>query len=73
MLQDYTNMPTANLMDLLAAETQKFTQLMADKEFSPEYEESKNIIQQIQAAINSRKETTITGSNISFTQSNTTS
>jgi hypothetical protein len=56
MRPDYQNMTTANLVDLLAQETQKFTQLMMDKKYGEEYEACKQVIQQIQAAISSRQE-----------------
>ena len=59
-IQDYNNMNTANLVDLLAQETQKFTQLLTDKEFTPEYEEIKNTIKLIQGIIESRQDSTIT-------------
>lgn len=51
MQTDYRNMTLAALIDLLAEETQKFTQLMADKNYGLPYEECKNVIQQVQAAI----------------------
>lgn len=60
MSVDYNTMTTPSLVDLLAQETQKFTQLMADKEFSPEYQACKNTIRQIQAVIESRNETATT-------------
>ena len=56
MRPDYQNMTTANLVDLLAQETQKFTQFMMDKKYGEEYETCKQVIQQIQAAISSRQE-----------------
>ena len=66
MLLDYSTMSTAHLVDLLAQETQKFTQLMMDKEFTAEYNECKAIIQHIQATIESRTEVTISDPNLSF-------
>lgn len=55
MLPDIQNMTMGELVDLLAQETQKFTQLMMEKEKSPEYETTKNLVQQIQAIIAVRK------------------
>lgn len=49
-------MNMANLVDLLAQKTEKFTQLMADKKFDEEYEKYKEDIKLIQTAILSRKE-----------------
>lgn len=66
-LDEYNNMNTANLVDLLAQETQKFTQLMTEKEFTPEYEEIKSTIKLIQEIIEFRQDTTITQPEISFT------
>ena len=65
-LDEYNNMNTANLVDLLAQETQKFTQLMTEKEFTPEYEEIKNNIKLIQGIIEFRQDTAITQPDISF-------
>jgi len=56
-------MATANLVDLLAQETQRFTQLMAENRFSQEYEECKGVIHQIQAVIESRRKEAITEHN----------
>ena len=55
MLTDYQNMTTANLVDLLAQETQKITQFMMDKEYGKDYEQCKQVIQQLQAAIAFRR------------------
>jgi hypothetical protein len=56
MHPDFQNMTTSNLVDLLAQETQKFTQFMAEKQFGQEYEECKHLIQQIQSIISSRQD-----------------
>jgi hypothetical protein len=57
MLPDYQNMTTSNLVDLLAQETEKFTQLMMDKKFGNEYEDCKQVIHQLQALITLRIDT----------------
>ena len=67
MTTDYSNIATPILVDLLAQETEKFTHLMSQKEQTPEYDEQKQIILQIQAVIKSRNETTITDPDLSFT------
>ena len=72
MFTDYNNMATANLVDLLAQETQKFTQLMSESRFSQEYEDCKGTIHQIQAVIESRNGTTITDPSLAFTPPDTT-
>ena len=54
---DYKTIPTQDLVDLLAQETRKFTQLLTDKNFNKEYRESKEIIQEILTEIELRKET----------------
>ena len=66
MMPNFNNMPTSHLVDLLAQETQKFTQLMMDKEFTPEYEECKRTIQCIQAAIESQNEIILTDTTPAF-------
>lgn len=55
MRPDYQMMSTANLVDLLAQETEKFTQLMMDRKYSDEYEYLKSRVQQIQAIIEMRR------------------
>jgi hypothetical protein len=72
MLPDYQTMSTAILVDLLAQETQKLTQIMSGKELTPEYEESKQTILQIQATIQSKENPTISTPDISFGQPDTT-
>jgi hypothetical protein len=54
MIPDYKNMTTDHLVDLLAHETQRFTQFMLDKEFTSEYSKCKRSIEKIQHAIESR-------------------
>ena len=70
ILDDYHKLPTEALVDLLAVSTEKFTQLMADKEYSQEYEETKGTIQLIQRIIASRQ--TVSEPNITFTQPDST-
>lgn len=60
MLPDYQNMSTESLMELLAHETEKLTELLAGKKFNAEYEKCKNGIKQIQVIIDIRKGTTAT-------------
>jgi hypothetical protein len=66
-IEEYNNMSTAYLVDILAQQTEKFTQLMADKEFTGEYETLKDVIHQLQAVIESRKVSSISEPNLSFT------
>ena len=49
-------MSIEELVELLAQETQKFTQLLVEKKFNNHYLESKKTIQEILAEIESRKE-----------------
>jgi RNAse (barnase) inhibitor barstar len=56
MFSEYQTMNTDALVDILARETQKFTQLMAVKNYSQEYMECKEIIQMIQEVLERRKE-----------------
>lgn len=56
MFSEYQTMSTDALVDILARETQKFTQLMAAKNFSQEYMECKEIIQMVQEVLEGRKE-----------------
>jgi hypothetical protein len=56
-LQEYNSMNTANLVDILAQETQKFTHLMTAKEVTSDYDQCKTIIKLVQAIIESRQET----------------
>jgi len=55
MTSPYQNMSLEELVDLLAQKTQKFTQLLVDKNFNDEYKESKETIQQIVSEIELRK------------------
>jgi hypothetical protein len=67
-LQDYNSMSASTLVDLLAQETQKFTQLIASKKFNSEYEQTKIIINTIQAAITLKKnEQPVSGAGLSAT------
>lgn len=58
MTEDFHNMTMDELVDILAQKTQKFTQLLAYKDFGNEYKECKKAIQRILAEIEIRKETT---------------
>jgi hypothetical protein len=71
-MPDFVKLATADLVDLLAQETEKFTRLMGNKEFTPEYEECKETIQQLIAIIESRKETTVSGPGVTFSEPDTT-
>ena len=55
MIPDYQSMSLANLIDLLASQTSKYTQMLAEKEFTEEYAQVKERIQQLQAIIEVRK------------------
>jgi hypothetical protein len=57
MVPAYKNLSVEELVDLLAQKTQVFTHLMAEKNFSEEYKETKAAIQHILSEIESRKET----------------
>ena len=72
MQYNFTEMPNDMLVDLLAQETEKFSQLMAEKRFSDEYYESKNIILQLQAVIESRKQQTMSEQSLTYTPPDTT-
>lgn len=56
MPANYSNIPMAELVDLLSQKTQIFTQLLTNKKFGQEYGECKEAIQQIIAEIERRKE-----------------
>ena len=56
MTSAYHTLSMEELVDILAQKTQIFTQLMAEKEFSEKYKETKLAIQQILSEIESRKE-----------------
>ena len=56
MLPALKSLSMEELVDLLAHKTQKFTQLLVEKEFTQEYKENKEAIQQILAEIELRKE-----------------
>jgi len=60
MLLDYQNMSTDSLMELLAHETEKLTELLAGKKFDAEYEKCKEGIKQIHVILDIRKGTTST-------------
>ena len=52
----YQNFTMEELVDLLAQKTQKFTQLLVEKNFKGEYQEYKEAIRTILAEIELRKE-----------------
>ena len=56
MVPTYKNLSVEELVDLLAQKTQVFTHLMAEKDFSEEYKETKIAIQAILSEIESRKD-----------------
>jgi len=66
MHTDYHSMVTPMVVDLLARKTEKFTQLMAAREFTLEYEQLKETISQLQAVIASRNSVPITQHDFSF-------
>ncbi len=63
MIEDRQNMTMEELVDILAQKTEKFTQLLAHKDFGNEYKECKQAIKQILAEIETRKETTLAKQN----------
>ena len=60
MLPDYQNMTTESLMELLAHETEKLTELLGGKKFDEEYEKCKDGIKQMHVLIDIRKGITAT-------------
>jgi hypothetical protein len=66
-MTDYQNLSTERLVDLLAQETQKFTQLILEKRFNHEYDSLKNSILNIQAVLELRKEQTISEPSVIYT------
>ena len=56
MIEDRQNMTLEELVDILAQKTQRFTQLMVDKDFGNEYKECKKAIRLILAEIEIRKQ-----------------
>ncbi len=67
MLTDYHRMSMSSLIDLLALHTEKYTQLLAEKEFTEEYLKIKETIQQLQAVIEARKNADSSTSDVRFT------
>lgn len=59
MMEDLQKFTMDQLVDILAQKTQKFTQLLAYKDFGNEYKKCKETIQQILSEIEIRKETSI--------------
>ena len=58
MIEDRQNMTMEELVDILAQKTEKFTQLLAHKDFGNKYKECKQAIKQILAEIEIRKQKT---------------
>ena len=58
MSENLQNRTKEELVDILAQKTQKFTQLLIYKDFGIEYQECKQLIQQILTEIEIRKEAT---------------
>ena len=56
MLQNYSNISTPHLVDLLALETERFTHLLSSKQFGPEYDEVKKKLDELNSEIAHRKE-----------------
>jgi hypothetical protein len=56
MSENLQNMTKEELVDILAQKTQKFTQLLVNKDFGIEYKECKEAIRQVIAEIELRKE-----------------
>jgi len=59
MIENLQNMTMDELVEILAQKTQKFTQLLVYKDFGNEYKDCKEVIQQILAEIEIRKETIV--------------
>ena len=59
MGEEYQNMTTEELVDILAQKTQRFTQLLIFKDSGSEYKECKLAIKQILAEIEIRKQAAI--------------
>lgn len=59
MEKDQQNITIDELVDILAQKTEKFTQLLVQKNFGTEYQECKEAIQQILSEIEIRKESTV--------------
>lgn len=58
MQPDNTNIPMSTLVDMLALETEKLSQLLSVKNFNEEYDETKRKIKELTAAIENLKENT---------------
>ena len=63
MIEDRQNMTIEELVDILGQKTEKFTQLLAHKDFGNGYIECKQAIKQILAEIETQKETTLVKQN----------
>jgi hypothetical protein len=54
-MQDLQNLPTSQLVDLLAEKTTLLTAMFAEKKFDEEYEKQKLLLKAIQTEIDFRK------------------
>lgn len=66
MQTDNPRIPLDTLVDLLALETEKLTQLLSAKQFNEEYERTKQKIRELTAAIEGYKEVTVITSKPEF-------
>jgi len=55
MIEDRQKLTIEELVDILAQKTEKFTKLLANKDFGNEYKECKQVIKQILAEIETQK------------------
>lgn len=70
MREERQNMTMEELVDILAQKTEKFTQLLAYKNFGGEYKEYKKAIQEILTEIELRKENIFQNTELTFNRSN---
>jgi hypothetical protein len=75
-MNQFQNFDTSELMDLLARHTQRFTELFTNNELGNEYENCKNMIEELQEEIAYRKvlpsNTSVSDPDISFKAGETT-
>ena len=68
-MNEFQNFETSVLVDLLARHTQRLTELFNDSHLTPEYEDCRKMIRELQTEIIRRKNETLhsrTTDNISF-------
>ena len=65
-------MDLANLIDLLAQKTERYTQLLSEKQLGEEYEECKKIIHALQSEIEKRSRSNASNGEIKFEAPDTT-